>query len=244
MDGKLLKEIGRPTEPIYGNKNAFVPKKLTVDKRNNIYVISEGSVNGIVQLNNEGKFAGFIGSNKTELSLKMILQRLIFTDKQKNQLFKVIPPSPTSISIDNQGLLYTVTSGVKSEAIKKLNITGINILTSEILSTDAVTDVSVDKNGNIYTVDNFGYIAIYDSFGNLLFIFGGKDSGEERIGLLKDPSAIAVTDNGVIYAVDKERNVINVYKSTAFANEVMQGVNLYRQGLYVESQKLGKTFLK
>lgn len=243
-DGKLLKEIGKPAEPIYGKNNGFVPKKLTVDKRNNIYVISEGSVNGVIQLNNEGKFTGFIGSNKTDLSFKMILQRLVFTDKQKAQLFKVIPPSPTSISIDTQGLIYTVTSGVKSEGVKKLNITGINILPAETKSSDTLIDIDVDKDGNIYALDINGKIYEYDSTGNLLFAFGGKDAEQERVGLLKNPAAIAVTDKGYIYVVDKERNVINVYKATAFANQVMKGVNLYKDGLYVESQKTWQDILK
>lgn len=243
-DGKLLKEIGKPSEPIFGKKNDFVPKKLAVDKRNNIYVISEGSINGVVQLNNEGKFAGFVGSNKTDLSFKMIMQRLVFNDKQKGQLFKVTPPSPTSVSIDEQGLIHTVTSGVKSEGIKKLNITGANILPPDMLTSDVNIDIDVDKDGNIYTLDSLGYVNVYDSFGNLLFAFGGKDVQFERVGMFKNPVAMDVTNNGELFVVDKERNVIFTYKSTEFANKVMDGVDLYKQGLYVQSKEIWKDILK
>lgn len=243
-DGKLLKEIGKPSEPIFGKKNDFVPKKLAVDKRNNIYVISEGSINGVVQLNNEGKFTGFVGSNKTDLSFKMIMQRLVFNDKQKGQLFKVTPPSPTSVSIDEQGLIHTVTSGVKSEGIKKLNITGANILPPDMLTSDVNIDIDVDKDGNIYTLDSLGYVNVYDSFGNLLFAFGGKDVQFERVGMFKNPVAMDVTNNGELFVVDKERNVIFTYKSTEFANKVMDGVDLYKQGLYVQSKEIWKDILK
>lgn len=243
-NGKLLKEIGKPTEPIYGTKNDFVPKKLAVDNRNNIYVISEGSINGVVQFNNEGKFAGYIGSNKTDLSFKMILQRLVFTDAQKSQLFKVTPPSPTSISIDNQGLVHTVTNGLKSEGIKKLNISGSNILPTDMPQFSTLVDIDVDKNGNIYTICSDGWLDVYDSFGNLLFSFGGKDSQYERMGMFKNPVAIDVTDKGYLYVVDKEKKAIFSFKSTEFADKVIKGVNLYKDGLYVQSQNTWQDILK
>lgn len=243
-DGKLIKEIGRPTEPIYGKKSDFAPKKIAVDKRNNIYVISEGSINGVIQLNNEGKFAGFVGANKTDLSFKMLVQRLVFTDKQKGQLFKVTPPSPTSIAIDEQGLVHTVTSAVKNEGVKKLNITGVNILSSDMRASEKLVDMDVDKDGNIYTLDSDGLIYVYDSFGNILFIFGGKDSQYERMGMFKNPVAIDVSDNGNLYVVDKEKRVVNAYNTTDFANKVLEGVNLYKQGLYLQSQGIWKDILK
>lgn len=243
-EGKVIKEIGKPNEPIYGKNNDFIPKKLVVGKRGDIYVISEGSINGVVQLNNEGRFAGYYGTNKTEMSLNMILQKLFFTSKQKAQLFKKTPPSPTNIAIDDQGLVYTSTNGIKNEAIKKLNIMGINILTSNTEFSNSLVDIDVDVDGNIYGIDNNGLIYVYNSYGDLLFSFGGKDSEQERIGLLKNPVAISVNKDGYLYVADKERNVVVIYKPTQFAKQVLMGVNLYKQGLYTQSQEIWKDILK
>lgn len=243
--GKLLKQFGRPEEPIYGKKNDFAPKKVAVDKRGNIYVISEGSINGVVQLNNEGHFLGYVGANRTSLSMKMLIQRFIFTEGQKAQLFKSTPPSPTSIVLDYQGLLYTVTNGISSEGIKKLNIVGDNILPSSSWTSDSMVDIDVDAGGNIYTVDVNGFICVYDSFGNLLFMFGGGDDKYERQGLFKSASAIDVTDSGrTLYVADKERNVINRYRITPFGTKVYEGADLYKQGLYVQSEDIWKEILK
>lgn len=244
-DGRLINRIGRPDEPIYGKRNDFIPKKVAVDKRGNIYVISEGSINGVVQLNADGDFLGYVGSNDTSLSLKMIIQRFLFTEEQRSQLFKTTPPSPTSLVLDGQGLLYTVTEGIRDKGIKKLNIRGDNILSSDDWSSDTLIDIDVDDRGNIYTVDAEGWIAVYDSFGNLLFVFGGIDPRYERVGFLKNPAAIDVEGTGnALYVVDRDRGVIQRYRITPFAAKVFEAVEGYKQGLYVESQPLWEDILR
>jgi len=244
-DGRVVNRFGRPDEPIYGAKNDFIPKKVAVDKRGNIYVISEGSINGVVQLDADGDFLGYVGSNDTSLSLKMIIQRLLFTEEQRSQLFKTTPPSPTSLVLDGQGLLYTVTEGVDDDGIKKLNIRGDNILNSDDWASNLLIDIDVDDRGNIYTVDAIGWIAVYDSFGHLLFVFGGIDPRYERVGFLKSPAAIDVEGSGeALYVVDRDRGAIQRYRITPFAAKVYEAVEGYKQGLYVESQSLWEDILR
>ena len=243
--GNVLQRIGRPKEPIYGKKNDFAPKKVAVDRRGNIYVISEGSINGVVQLGHDGRFLGYVGANDTSLSLKMLLQRLLFTERQLAQLFRTTPPSPTSIVLDRQGLLYTVTNGLRKEGIKKLNILGNNILPDPDWVNPALIDLDVNQNGIIYTVGSDGWIDIYDTYGNLLFDFGGSDSRYERAGFVKSPSAIEVTaSGGTLFVADRDRNVIHRYRITPFGASVFEGVELYRQGQYVESEGIWKNILR
>ncbi|XID92567.1 YIP1 family protein [Paenibacillaceae bacterium WGS1546] len=241
--GTLVKQLGRPEEPIYGKKNDFAPRKVAVDKRGNIYVISEGSINGVVQLNKDGEFLGYVGANETNLSFKMLIQRFIFTEDQRGQLFRSTPPSPTSLVLDRQGLLYTVTNGIRD--IKKLNIVGDNILSTQSWTSRTLIDIDVDAGGNIFALDAEGIVAVYDSFGNLLFLFGGSDDLYERAGLLKNASAIDVVDSGqTIFVADRERNVINRYRITPFAAKVFEGVDHYKQGLYVQSEGIWQEILK
>ncbi|WDU82873.1 hypothetical protein [Caloramator sp. Dgby_cultured_2] len=68
-----------------------------------------------------------------------------------------------------------------------------------------LVDIDVDNNGNIYALSQYGYIFEYDSFGNLLFIFGGEDELSERRGLFRNAAAIDVTKDGKIYVIDKEK---------------------------------------
>lgn len=242
--GKKLKEIGKPKEPIYGVNKDFVPKKVAVDRRGNIYAICEGSTNGVVMLSSEGNFLGYTGSNKTNVSLKMIAQRMTFTAGQKGQLLKIAPPSPTNIAIDDEGLIYTVTNGITDNPIKKFNIVGINILNSLNVASSSLVDLDVDSNGFIYAINQYGTIFQYDSFGNLLFAFGGSDSAGERMGLIRNPAGLALSSDGSIYTLDKEKNIIFKFTPTEFAQKVMQGDNLYRDGLYLDSEGVWQDIFK
>lgn len=50
-EGELLKSYERPTTVTFGQKTQYVPSKIAVNPSGILYVVSEGSFNGIVQLN-------------------------------------------------------------------------------------------------------------------------------------------------------------------------------------------------
>ncbi|RLQ96620.1 hypothetical protein [Falsibacillus albus] len=243
-DGKLEKTIGKPKSPLFGSKSSFKPQKVGVDRRGNIYIISEGSTNGIIQLSGTGTFLGYYGVNNTEVSFKSVLENLLTTEGQKAKMFRKTPPAPGNIAIDQQGLIYSVTQGTKNEVIKKLNVAGQNMLPDDISDESSMEDVTVDQNGNIFAVSSKAKIYEFDSFGNLLFVFGGEDDGSNRLGLFKQPSGIAVDNLGRLYIADKERGMIQVFDTTSFTNKVHEGIALYKDGLYVKSQKYWKEVLQ
>ncbi len=248
-DGELLKEIGKPSQPLFGSKNQFIPLKVAVDERKNIYVISEGSTDGIVCLNSAGEFMNYLGANRPDVSLKMLLQRIIFTGA-KGQFLKLRPPSPTNIAIDADGIVYTSTYGLERNSIKKFNVAGVNIFENRIYGDPNIVDIGLDKFNNVYAVDSKGFIIISNSLGDLLFIFGNKDSLAERKGLLTNPSALEVAGDGRVYVLDKEKNSITVFKPTDFADLVFKADSMYIQGLYLQGkdewkkiQSLNSSFL-
>lgn len=234
--GELQNQYGRPNSPLFGKTAKFKPQKIVVDKRGNMYVVSEGSTNGIIQLANDGTFLGYYGVNKAENSFFDQLRSLFFPDGGGGFFLKN-PPAPTNIAIDQQGLVYSLTQGTTTEIIKKLNVAGVNMFQPDITDDVDVKGVSVDQQGNVFTVSQTGKITIYDSYGNLLFVFGGKDDGTSRLGLFQQPTAIAVDANNKLYVTDSEKAQITVFEPTDFGIKVLSGVALSKDGLYDQSRE-------
>ncbi|MDW8268971.1 MAG: YIP1 family protein [Anaerolineae bacterium] len=234
-DGNLLAELGRPSEPLFGRSQQFLPRKIAVDVRKNLYIVSEGSVNGLVMMNLDGRFIGYFGANTAQMSLKMILQRMFLTEEQLAQFIKNVAPSPSNVAIDRRSLVYTVTAGTVAErSIRKFNIAGRNLY-GNIHGSTTFRDLHVSDNGLLVAVDANGKIYEYNWNGTLLFVFGAPDRGEQRLGTLSNPTAIERVGDE-LYVLDKDKNAILVYRATDFARRVHEGVRLYMEGLYREAR--------
>ncbi len=242
---ELLRTIDRPQNPLVGANTPYVPTKITVDNRGNMYVVSEGCVSGLMQINAEGEFVGYVGANETSASFLSVLQKLFFSEEQQNT-FLATPKSPTNVAIDGRGLVYTVTNNAAGNTIKKLNTMGNGIMSPSMNFADT-TAASIDKSENIFSVQsnqqNGSYVTVFDSEGNLLFRFGGKD-GYERFGSLSNPVAVSALDDGSVMVLDKNYSMIVIYRRTDFSTLVFNAVDYYKDGLYLEGEDLWNEVLR
>lgn len=234
-NGGVVNKFGRPVEPLFGKNREFLPRKIAVDARQNLYIVSEGSVNGIVQMNTNGNFIGYFGANNATMSLKMILQRMFLTEEQLDQFIKNEAASPSNVTIDHQSLIFTITAGTEEwESIRRFTVSGKNIFPETIGST-AFRDLDVSEDGLIVAVAADGAIFEYDLTGTTLFVFVAQDTGDQRLGTLRNATAVERYQD-YIYVLDKDKNAIVVYQTTAFARLVHDGVRLYVEGFYGEAK--------
>jgi sugar lactone lactonase YvrE len=234
-EGNLVKQFGKPSEPLFGENSQFLPRKIAVDARQNLYIISEGSVNGIMQMNTNGNFIGYFGANASTMSLKMVLQRTFMTKAQLSKFVKNEAASPSNIVIDNQSLVYTVTAGTtRGKSIRKFTIAGKNIF-PDAVDENTFKDINVSNDGLVWAVSSDGWIYEYDANGMMLFAFRAKDTGDQRLGTLVNPTAIEHYGD-TLYVLDKDKNAIVSYQTTAFARKVHEGIRLYMGGFYEEAR--------
>lgn len=235
-DGALINTFGRPDSILFGETANFTPLKVAVDRRDNIYVISRGNSNGIIQINaNTGQFLGYFAPNATAVSPLTVFRRAIFTEEQLSKMIDIVPATSTNLNIDEKGLVYNVSQGERVEAIRKLNVAGGNILDTRV-SDDFPTSIEIGSLENIFVASETGFIYEYTSEGNLLFVFGGQDDGRQRVGLFRRLAAIAVDANDTLYALDSDRNQIQSFQPTEFAELVHDALLLYQNGDYAESK--------
>jgi len=235
-DGELLEEFGRPDHPLFGDTAPFVPQKLVVDQRQNIYIISRGNTNGIIQLSqaNHGEFLGYFGVNPARTTLMGFVRNILFTEEQREQLFPTIPPTTTNLALDDRGLIHTITAGDLNYMLKRLNMAGNNMLGSVTPFYDP-TGIVVGPIGNIFVATASGHIIEYTRDGEVLFVFGGMDRGEQRMGLFNTVSAIALDSDHRLYVMDARNNEVQIFERTEFAVLLHDALALYQDGFYQES---------
>ena len=235
-DGNLVTTYNKPEDVLYGSAS-YQPSKLIVDAGGNMYIAGKANSNGIIQISptNGGTFLGYFGTNAAEVSAMTKFLSIILSDSQQSSLTGSAPLSIDNIAIDSKGLIYTITGGTEL-AIKKLNIAGTNLFEADFYPESAIT-VSVGQYDNIYVGTSDGFIYEYTSEGSCLFVFGGQDSGENRVGLFKKLNALTVDENDNLYVLDAETNEIQVFAPTEFAQLIHESLVLYSKGLYKESKE-------
>lgn len=237
-DGELINTYGKPTAPLYGETQDFLPLKVIANEAGTMYIICESNTNGVVQISpvDGGTFLGYFGTNGTDPSLWNIIWRSIQTDAQRAKSRGNIPATPDNMAIDEKGLIYTVTRGEGYDTLKRLNIAGINMIEPDAYE-EVPAAVAVGNHDNVFVASQMGYIYEYNNEGDLLFVFGGSDDGQQRIGLSTKVEAIQVGTDDKIYVLDSDKAQIQIYEPTEFMNYLHQALYLFSKGRYTESKE-------
>jgi hypothetical protein len=220
----LIQTYGRPNQAIFGADSPFVPVKVTSGPRGILYVVGEGSTAGLMQLNSVGEFIGFFATNITTFSWLQTVSNFFGINRATN-----IPTSPTNVALDEKGSVFTV-SNLGNQQVKKFNIASQTIL-SMSQGTQPVS-VHINNFGNIFTISQEGIITEYDSYGNMIFEFGGLDAGNRISGLYVNPIDLITDDEQNLWVLDKGTGQIQLLQRSEFAQLVHQGLINFKDGIY------------
>lgn len=235
-DHRVSRCLTRPGEVYYGT-SPYKPQKVDLDSYGNLFVISEGTYEGIIQFDKNGNFNGFFGANKTKgLSAVEWFQKIFYTEEQKSKMTFRTPPNIVSLDVSDSDMVFTVTQNDWRNAIKKLNMAGVNVYGEDSFNgLSTYVDVAVLPSGTFYAVSSWGVIDEFDEEGGFLLEFGGEAKKTDRNGLTAVVSAIEADDAGNLYILDKERGVLQVWYPTEYAKLLHKAGELFKQGHYEES---------
>lgn len=236
-NGEFVMEYTKPTHQLFGETAPYVPQKVVLDKRGNLYIVSKGNTNGIVQISpvGGGEFLGYYGANASRISFLTHIRRFIFGENS-SAVGDIVPISVKNLTIDQKGMVYTVTEAADESALRRLNVAGKSTMTPEWW-VELNSAVAVNSSNSIFTANANGTIMEYTSEGDLLFVFGANDAqSEQRIGMFKSVTGLVVTDDYTIYVLDANLNSIQVLKPTEFTDLVHQAFTLFQEGKYAESK--------
>lgn len=239
----------RPSSPVLEiNEFIYRPQKIAVDGNHTMYVISEGSYNGVMMINQENRFLSFFAPNRVQGTVLDRVLQVLYGNNEQAQITKKIPPAPTNVYLKDTGYVYTVTqttiTGSTGDTLKKVNNGGLNFFPDDMITAPDFAAISMGSVENVYGITRSGFIYEYDREGNLLFVFGGPSQGLDRVGLFRNASGIAVNSRNEVIVLDDVNNNIHLLAPTGFADVVHEALFLYNQGKYVESQSLWEEVLR
>lgn len=241
--GNFLEAITAPQSALLEADFNFQPTKLIVDDRGIMYVINGGDYRGLMQIDPRGRFNGWFGANRVGFDLRRVLIRFMASEAQKEQLTRLLPPPHSNLLMGERGYIYTVSQFAFQGQIKKLSSAGVNAFPQRsygeatrsgfTLQPPKFGDLAVDEKGIVTAVDSqSGRLYQYDQDGNLLAVFGGQG---DQLGLFRYPTSVIVDRKGQIWVLDGQRNNIQIFQPTEFAQLVHKASALYQDGQYAEA---------
>lgn len=258
QEGNIVRRITRPDSALLAESSTttFLPRKVLVDSRNIIYMLSENSTQGAYMIDVNGEFLGFYGRNEVQLTWKRlyeVFKRRFASEEQRAKMQNFIPVEFSNFDIDKEGFIYTVTAYSESPAtddmVKKLNPLGGNIYTMSFMNygdmpdmsggapvyNTSYTDIAVDEDGFAFALDAYsGRVFWFDDAGVQQAIFGGSGA---YLGAFTQAVAVDTLDDSVL-VLDGTRGSITVFEPTYFGEIVKEAFILFNSGFYSESKEL------
>ncbi len=141
-DGSFYKIIEEPDADVFPAGSIYKPVALAVDAYGRIYVVSSTTYMGIIAINEDGDFQGFIGAQKVTISALDIIWRRFQTEEQRKLSQQYVSTEFNNCTIDENGFIYVTTSSVNESSqqaaitskdgtyapVKMLNTAGSDIM--------------------------------------------------------------------------------------------------------------------
>ncbi|QVK18359.1 hypothetical protein KHQ81_01185 [Mycoplasmatota bacterium] len=264
-DNWLYKEFKTPDELIFQGEEAvdYKPEKIVVNNTGKMYIIATGVYEGILELDPDGTFSRFVGTNKVAINIIDRFWMMFMSKEQRDKINLYLPTTFLNFHVDEDGFLYTVTQtsdGSGNDMIKRINTKGVDVLSrtgyffpkGEVSYTwwdngdvptgpSLLLDITANDYGLYSVVDvNRGRIFTYDFDGNLLYIFGGNG---KQVGKFSNATTIQYVHDNLL-VMDSTNNTISVFEPTKFGELVNEATRLYYEGDYEESAEVWEKTLK
>lgn len=249
--GNYIKEF-KDTEDVkkLSSKFVFKPQKIVVDNSKRMFIINQGTYEGLLCISADGEFEGFIGANKVIPTLWELFWKTFSTKAQQEAMVQFVPVEFSGVAIDRDGFLYSTAKGENgNQMIRKFNMNGVDILRfdksnplqgdlEEIVAASSdkkksnFIDVALRVSGVYTCLDNTrGRLFTYNHNGELLFAMGGLSNQK---GSFSNPGAVEWFGDELVVA-DRGTNKIVIFSPTDYGKILLCGVDNQFAGNYNEA---------
>lgn len=110
--GSFIKIIAEPESEVFPDDHIYKPVAVAVGTSGYIYVVSSTTYQGIISMNKDGEFTGFLGTQTQSVGLWDMIWRKFQTAEQKAKSTSTVTLEFNNINIDENGFIYATTSAI------------------------------------------------------------------------------------------------------------------------------------
>ncbi len=261
LDGNYVKIVPKPVSAYFVEGSLYKPVAVAVDEYNRLFVVSSTTYQGIIVMDDDANFSGFIGAQKVSISLLERIWREIQTEEQRESSEEYISSEFNNITIDSDGFIYVTTSSIDEDEqqaainsrstsgdyapVKKLNSTGYDVMgrngfwppSGEVGVTIGGTISGASKIIDV-AVGPEGTWSIIDEKRSKTYTYDKYGNllfifGDmgEQLGNIYNIEAISYSGDDIIL-LDKSKDCFTVYKRTAYGDLLIEALSHQNNRIY------------
>lgn len=254
--------IEKPTSPILEENALFLPIAMAVDPYNRLFVVSESNYEGVIVMDENSVFTGYIGAPKVTSSLIDIIWRQFQSEEQRANNISYIPTQFQNITVDDEGFIYVTSSTIDEDKqlsnitatsqksdyspVRKLNSAGAEIMkrngffncTGEVVTmvdrigVSKIEDVAIGPEGSWSIIDS-RRSKVYTYNSNGELLFVFGDSGSQ-LGNITSLEGITYQGDNMLL-LDYNACAFTVYTRTEYGNKLVEALANDNARLYDRS---------
>lgn len=113
--GDFIRIIDEPKSEVFPDDHIYKPVAVSVGNSGYIYVVSSTTYQGIISMNKDGDFTGFLGTQTQSISLIDMIWRRFQSEEQRKKSITTVTLEFNNINIDNEGFIYATTASIPEE---------------------------------------------------------------------------------------------------------------------------------
>ncbi len=261
LRGNFIKIIPQPVSSYFEEGDIYKPVACVADDYGRLFVVSSTTYQGIIVLNMNGDFFGFIGAANVVVNPLELLWRRFQTEKQRANSREYVPTEFNNITIDDQNFIYVTTSSIEvsltpgdtsgnNAPVRKLNASGIDVMarngffppSGEIMvetrssDPDAITGASKIIDVAIGPEGTWSIIdenrsKVYTYDANGALLFAFGDKNGAQIGNVATVEAIAYQGSNILLLDRTNANIV-VFRRTEYADLLIGALEHDNQRMY------------
>ena len=249
-DWQVRRVFPAPVTEMIDSNAEYLPTRVACDSQGRIFILAQNVNEGIVEIDQQGKFVGFLGSAKVKVNMLDLFWRAVSTDAQRERMTLFVPSEYNNFCLDEKGFIYCTTSAISAEdlaqaaashstddryaPVRRINPSGTDVLKragaypplGDLEDKSVFVDVAA-REGGIYSVLDSGHgrIFTYDTNGSLLYAFGCTG---DRVGTMKQPVALGCIGD-TLYVLEKG-GWIQSYRPTEYGDVLHAAARAQAEG--------------